>query len=245
MKFRNPVSLFPFLLHSLSSWMPFTKRFDAECIPEWRKAYIDYKSLRALVYTIEKVSDIYVTCICYSLYQQHWSLFPQQHTSSILRNNIAARPDSATSYINSPPTQLSDVVARDIETERTQLSNASNREEQLSQDDLGFLYNLLTHGTEQEKMFFDMLDQQLDKVSKFFNGTLSTATLSTYLVLHTWITRTRTWCTIQIHSVANPDEASFRLWPIVEGGWGIYNEIGRAIRLCISVERAEPKTNKP
>lgn len=95
---------------------------------------------------------------------------------------MATRPDSATSYVNSPPTQLSDVVARDIESERTQLSNATAREEQLSQDDLGFLYNLLTHGTAQEKLFFDMLDQQLDKVSKFFNGTSpSPPTLSTTL----------------------------------------------------------------
>ena len=43
--------------------MKFAKYLESESIPEWRKAYINYKGLKKRLKAIEKVNMVVVVCI--------------------------------------------------------------------------------------------------------------------------------------------------------------------------------------
>lgn len=50
--------------------MKFAKHLESESIPEWRKAYINYKGLKKRLKAIEKVNYMQVICTTYINNQQ-------------------------------------------------------------------------------------------------------------------------------------------------------------------------------
>ncbi|KAI9275613.1 EXS family-domain-containing protein [Phascolomyces articulosus] len=109
--------------------MPFAAYLETISIPEWRKAYIDYKGLCAILELIQK----------------------EQHQSS---NNDQLGKYTLLLYL---------LISRISITKLYVYST-------IVFADLAAFYNVVSHATKEERLFFFKLDEQLNLISRFYNG---------------------------------------------------------------------------
>ncbi|KAI9499548.1 EXS family-domain-containing protein [Zychaea mexicana] len=130
--------------------MPFSAYLEAASIPEWRKAYMDYKGL----------------CAALELLQKQRSKPTTKDTDELLHQTPSSHIESPISSRHSHHSRLSEAVSNELsdtfEQERAQLGEHN-------QLDLASFYNVVSHGTKQERLFFHKLDEQLDRIARFYN----------------------------------------------------------------------------
>ncbi|KAG2230138.1 hypothetical protein INT48_001480 [Thamnidium elegans] len=155
--------------------MKFAKYLESESIPEWRKAYINYKGLKKRLKAIEK----------YRRLNQIEETQRFEEALHDINNDEPTRPtrlftrSQSAVLDNRPPLQpRSSVSSRGIlnrfsfrfhrnETELGRITSPSIPAEELQ--NMSVLDEALRHASEPEQYFFFMLDQDLDVISQFYN----------------------------------------------------------------------------
>ncbi|KAI7856959.1 EXS family-domain-containing protein [Circinella umbellata] len=140
--------------------MPFAAYLEKVSIPEWRKAYIDYKGLCAILEIIQKKRFSSSTSKLDSNHLNDEQLL-YQSPSSFIRSPISSRYSHHISNRLSE-TAASRALTNTIEQERSQLDEHDRL-------DLGAFYNTISHASKDERLFFFKLDEQLDRISRFYN----------------------------------------------------------------------------
>ncbi|CAO3694540.1 unnamed protein product [Rhizopus stolonifer] len=121
--------------------MKFSKHLESQSVPEWRKAYIDYKELKKELKQVEKFrkSKEKKAAGYLDLYFQELESNPWK--AEDCKNSFAHHFDRSTSR------------------------SASNQTDKTS---LSVLDEVLFHASSSERQFFESLDFELDKISKFY-----------------------------------------------------------------------------
>ncbi|KAI8096293.1 SPX domain-containing protein [Halteromyces radiatus] len=161
--------------------MKFAKHLESESIPEWRKAYINYKGLKKRLKFVDKFRKSNEHKAALELAKMfhdsdghdtsHINHMYQNNTNDIDSNQDDDDDDDHSWYQRTTwnmyrPSSL------------PLLQQWTNTRKQLTQDRPGSFQStatlsvwdeVLLHANESERVFFNMLNQELDKVSLFFN----------------------------------------------------------------------------
>ncbi|KAI7856884.1 hypothetical protein BDC45DRAFT_580005 [Circinella umbellata] len=143
--------------------MLFATYLEKVNIPEWRIAYIDYKGLCGILEIIQRKRFSSSTVKLDSGNQNNQlndeqSLY--QSPSSFIKSSISSR------YLHHSSNRLSEIavsraLTNTIEQERSQLDEHDRL-------DLGAFYDTISHASNDERLFFFKLDEQLDRISRFY-----------------------------------------------------------------------------
>ncbi|KAI8982261.1 SPX domain-containing protein [Mycotypha africana] len=159
--------------------MKFARTLEADSIPEWRKAYINYKGLKKRLRAIEKFRKTSPTDE--SLHIRH-IMNAMEDADNEEDRHAHPKATSRTSRRKPNRTQSSvlddrGLQPRDILASNTTLPRIDSVSRLHSQDDpyepdlrsLSLLDEARRHATEPEQYFFIRLDEDLEKISKFYN----------------------------------------------------------------------------
>ncbi|KAI8391361.1 SPX domain-containing protein [Radiomyces spectabilis] len=140
--------------------MKFAKQLETHSVPEWRKAYINYKGLKKKLKAVEKFRKTHEDTAAIKLDQ---AILQQLDTDSEAENSADyydREPWPGVMRQNTSPAILSSDPIR-------------KRPSNLAKDVIrkaSLLDQVLLHASEPERMFFTALDDDLGKISRFYNG---------------------------------------------------------------------------
>ncbi|KAI8640071.1 SPX domain-containing protein [Parasitella parasitica] len=143
--------------------MKFAKYLESESVPEWRKAYISYKGLKKKLKQVERFRKYKERRAAIQLDNAFQELEDSNDNYLWLSNQTSnRRPQSILSRMSS---RFSSRHDEDRPSSR-QASFPTSTTATLS-----VLDQVLFHASPSERSFFDSLDIELDKISRFYNGT--------------------------------------------------------------------------
>ncbi|CEG83581.1 hypothetical protein RMATCC62417_17480 [Rhizopus microsporus] len=126
--------------------MKFSKYLESQSVPEWRKAYIYYKGLKKKLKQVERFRKSKERRAAAYIDQYFQNI--DQTPSHKLGSGICNSPSFIYYFDRSTSRPAS------IKTSRTSIS---------------ILDEVLYHASSSERQFFDSLDYELDKISRFYN----------------------------------------------------------------------------
>lgn len=161
--------------------MKFAKYLESESIPEWRKAYINYKGLKKRLKAIEKYRRLNHIEDTERLERAINSIDSDDTDSpnTLPRYNRSAPTRTQSSIIDNRPSVLQrrnlstglwsrlSFRSRRHETELNSINRPSVPANELRS--MSMLDEALRHASEPEQYFFVMLDQDLDLISHFYD----------------------------------------------------------------------------
>ncbi|ORX46297.1 SPX-domain-containing protein [Hesseltinella vesiculosa] len=136
--------------------MKFSKVLETECIPEWRKAYVQYKGLKKLLKNVEKVRKVSeqkaALELAHPMFHDEDDDLDGFHQSGL---TCCTQPWS----LWRPSTSMS-VIRQWTSSRRGDLFIPCSH---------SVWDEVLLHANDSERQFFALLDRELDKVSVFYN----------------------------------------------------------------------------
>lgn len=134
--------------------MRFSKYFDSECIPEWRKAYVDYQALKRQLANIKAVRMTRIRSSPWVPFSNWYKVVLSIYNSTTEPRSRRFSQRTRSMRTSVGISRQASLAAFDFELDRpTQTLNY-----------------LCMHGNKEEKRFVDMLDDDLKRVSRFYNG---------------------------------------------------------------------------
>ncbi|KAG1084751.1 hypothetical protein G6F42_021658 [Rhizopus arrhizus] len=142
--------------------MKFAKYLESQSVPEWRKAYISYKGLKKKLKQVER-------------FRKH-----KERKAAIQLDNVFQElEDSNDSYywphsnlsINMRPQSIMSRLSSRFSSRHDDDDRPSSRQASFpsSTTTLSVLDQVLFHASASERHFFDSLDLELDKISRFYD----------------------------------------------------------------------------
>ncbi|GBB90283.1 hypothetical protein RclHR1_01720004 [Rhizophagus clarus] len=161
--------------------MKFAKVLQSELVPEWKKAYIDYKGLKRLLASIKRsLKEQQSSQQSQQSQQSHQqSLHEQERCNSVNTNvsissnhteisiPIPQQSGNRISNSSSKPDSYLNRLKSFSKKRKTSLSSSRRQSPLISYDTLWEQVN------PQEEKFFKALEENLDKVEKFYEEKLS------------------------------------------------------------------------
>ncbi|KAF1798889.1 SPX domain-containing protein [Mucor lusitanicus] len=142
--------------------MKFAKYLESQSVPEWRKAYISYKGLKKKLKQVERFrkykerkAAIQLDNVFQELEDGNDSYYWPHHNPS-----ISMRPQSIMSRLSSRFSSRHDGDDRPSSRQASFPSSTTT---------LSVLDQVLFHASASERHFFDALDLELDKISRFYD----------------------------------------------------------------------------
>ncbi|KAI7887595.1 SPX domain-containing protein [Mucor mucedo] len=139
--------------------MKFAKYLESESIPEWRKAYINYKGLKKRLKAIEKyrrLNQIQESQRISTLNTNETRYVPTRSQSVSLDNRSRSHAGLMKRFnFRKPDTELGNLTSPSIQDHELEA--------------ISVLEEALTHASEPEQYFFVMLDQDLETISLFYD----------------------------------------------------------------------------
>ncbi|KAL9555338.1 hypothetical protein MBANPS3_002401 [Mucor bainieri] len=143
--------------------MKFAKYLESQSVPEWRKAYINYKGLKKKLKQVERFRKYKERKAAIQLDNVFQELEVSNDTYFWPHNNpsINMRPQSIMSRLSSRFSSRHDDDDRPSSRQASFPSSTAT---------LSVLDQVLFHASASERHFFDALDLELDKISRFYDG---------------------------------------------------------------------------
>ncbi|KAI8975243.1 SPX domain-containing protein [Mycotypha africana] len=149
--------------------MKFSKDLDSQCIPEWRKAYINYKSLKRKLKQVERFRKYKERKAAFRLNQVFQEVVPHSNNKDYYHSYVNHWDSSRNEHNTSSSVDSSKFYKMDM-TERCHHRPLSRQcSVRSASTTLSVLDEVLAHASTSEKNFFNSLDTELDKVSRFYN----------------------------------------------------------------------------
>ncbi|KAF7730382.1 Xenotropic and polytropic retrovirus receptor 1 [Apophysomyces ossiformis] len=146
--------------------MKFAKYLESESIPEWRKAYINYKGLKKRLKTVEKFrkynerrAAVDLDNALYDIEDERRPHFPRNAFNLSRQSSFANLMRKLSVRFNRDETELHKVTSRPVPKAESLHSTAT----------LSVLDEVLLHASDSERMFFNMLNGESEKISRFYD----------------------------------------------------------------------------
>ncbi|KAI8373199.1 SPX domain-containing protein [Radiomyces spectabilis] len=156
--------------------MKFAKHLEKESIPEWRKAYLNYKSLKKRLKLVDEHRKLSEQQAALEL--DH--AFYRRHTDSFDAGMPQRWPSNAISYWHTntdwpfPTHNIDDKLSNKLDPPLFDTSKGLNVRPTSGSSPVGYgttsnLDDVLFHASHSERLFFDLLNKELEKVALFYD----------------------------------------------------------------------------
>ncbi|KAL0091577.1 SPX domain-containing protein [Phycomyces blakesleeanus] len=166
--------------------MKFAKYLESESIPEWRKAYLNYKGLKKKLKPVDKfrkASERKSAIDLDNTFHEYDSDSDQEYTGRKRhsqygppnatyhwRNAPLAGDDDPHSRRNSFPRSILQALTARFNKDDNELHRSPSRPVSIqSNTTLSVFDEVLLHASEPERAFFMMLNEELEKISDFYD----------------------------------------------------------------------------
>lgn len=140
--------------------MKFSKYLESQSVPEWRKAYINYKGLKKKLKQVERFRRSKERKAAIQLDNVLQDMEDSDDSYYWYNRSDYIRPQSIMSRISSKLNNNKGINSRPISRQASARSSVTT---------LSVLDEVLYHASSSERQFFDALDFELDKISRFYD----------------------------------------------------------------------------